>query len=184
MSRRLRKRQAGAVHLNAVERAINAARKLHADDVALLKQAMRTALDEFCQAKRPAAHWNTMADAINLASALADERICSDEGSRAKLAAAEQVLADVARRAVARDCWTLRAAERQALDDGLWLHGVQLEHCSLGEYTRAYERTVNVISQALAGNAAPGTVVIHGAIGHPHAAAANQASAAIQGATP
>jgi hypothetical protein len=56
--------------------------------------------------------------------------------------------------------WALRAAEMQALDDAIWRHGIQLDHCSLREYKLASERVRARTVAALAGNAAPGVEVL------------------------
>lgn len=161
---RAAKRQPGPVHLNSVLRAIEGARKLLAADVERVKRGLEESLLQFGRGIDCRMHWECMADACNVAEALADLRICSDDTSRAYIKAGLSALAAVLMRHQERKSWTLHAHERQALDDALWLHGVQLDHCSLREYEQALQRVRNVAQAALAGNAGPGVQVL-GAIG-------------------
>ena len=172
MSRRARQRAGGRkaytpgpVHTNAWWRAITGAAKLPADDVARVKAGLARAFTEFGCGRECRDHWACMADAMNVAESLANAGICSDDGSRDRIHAAMTVLADVVSRHQAGGSWTLHADERQQLDDGLWLHGIQLEHCSFSEYERAIQDVRNRVSQARAGNAPKGFKVIQGEIG-------------------
>lgn len=172
MSRRARQRAGGRkaytpgpVHTNAWWRAITGASKLPADDVARVKAGLACAFQEFGCGREPYRHWCCMADAINVAESLADAGICSDVGSLDRIQHAMNVLGNVMRRHQAGGSWTLHADERQQLDDGLWLHGIQLEHCSFSEYERAIQDVRNRVSQARAGNAPKGFIVIQGEIG-------------------
>ena len=56
--------------------------------------------------------------------------------------------------------WTLRGPEIEALDTALWMHRVQLDHCSLGEFDKARGKVAERTRQALAGNAGPNTKVV------------------------
>lgn len=165
MSRRARERayRPGPVHLNSVERAISGARKLPPSDVATVKDGMTRALLCFGRGEDCHQHWMHMADALNVAESLAIGGICSDEGSLTKILAGQAALAAVLSRQRAGGSWTLYGAERQALDDALWLHGVQLDHASFSEYEAAVNRTIHRIQQAKAGNAGRGVVVVDGA---------------------
>lgn len=167
MSRRARTRKAYAprpVHLNAVERAMQGAAKLPAAEVARIKVSLTLALQAFGRGEDCVMHWMTMADALNVAEGLADVGICSDDASRERVTAGQAALAEVSTRHRERNAWTLYATERQALDDALWLHGVQLDNCSFHEYERAVSATVDRIRQARAGNAPRGAIVVEGAI--------------------
>lgn len=159
------RRRPRPVHLNALQRAINGARKLSQEDVQLLRSGMRQAFDDFGRGVRCASHWLTMADALNVAESLCDMGICSDDASRQRVLDGQAVLATVRMRFGERGTWALRAAERQQLDDALWLHGVQLEHCSLREFSSAVDRTAERVRQARTGNAPAGAIVIDGGIG-------------------
>jgi hypothetical protein len=76
------------------------------------------------------------------------------------LDAAQHALAALMQRVHAGAGWTLSAAESRALDDGLWVYGVQLDHCSASEHRRAVRTVHNRIYQAARGNAG-GRVVVH-----------------------
>ena len=71
-----------------------------------------------------------------------------------------RVLAAVHERQAERGSWTLRGPELQALDDGLWVARVQLEHCSLGEFERARKQVAQRIRHARAGNVPEGAHVV------------------------
>lgn len=162
---RAAKRQPGPIYANAFVRAIEGARTIPSEKVESTKRCMLHAFTAFGQGMACADHWATMADALNVAEALAEINICSDDASRERIASGQQVLAAVADRSSANGSWTLYPAERQQLDDALWTHGVQLGFCSLSEYETAVIQVQRRVAGALAGNVAPGTRVIHGAIG-------------------
>lgn len=172
MSRRARDRaghhkarQPRPVHLNIIQRAITGASKLPAVDVARVKASMHNALETFGRGHQCALHWASMADALNVAEQLAQRGICSDDASHDRIQAGQQALAAVHQRHAAGGSWTLYAAERTALDDALWLHGVQLDHCSFTEYEGAITDVQNRVRQALAGNAPRGCMVLQGELG-------------------
>jgi hypothetical protein len=171
MSRRARARAGGRraytakpVHLNAIERAITGAAKLPVAAVADVKTTLTLALTTFGRGVDCEHHWTSMADALNVAESLADQRICSDDTSRDCILAAQAALAAVAQRCQAGRGWTLYPTERNAIDTALWLHGVQLDNCSFREYENAVDATRNRIAAARAGNAPHGAIVIEGAI--------------------
>lgn len=107
-----------------------------------------------------ARHWRSLADAFNVAEGLADVGICSDKGSRARIAAAHHALGELHERHQRTGSWTCRAAELSAFDDALWLHGAQLGFCSLSEFERAVRLVRDRTQQALCGNVARGVQVL------------------------
>lgn len=148
------------VYINATAMAIESARKLRPDVRAGLGEIIATALDEYRAGRDCANHWRTMADALNTAEMLAKAGIASDNASKARIDEAMRVLADVWDRHEARRSWTLRAPELWALDDGLWVARMQLEHCSLGEFERARKKVAERIRHARAGNVPAGAHVV------------------------
>jgi hypothetical protein len=105
--------------------------------------------------------WADLAGRLNVAEELARAGIASDQVDT--FSAALQALAAVHKRA--HGCaasWTLRGPEIAALDDGLWMHRVQLQHCSQGELEHARQRVQRRMQQALAGNVGGDTQVLHG----------------------
>lgn len=148
------------IYANAIARAIESARKLPPDDRRNLQAIIGHALDQFRAGRDCAAHWRTMADALNTAEVLAKLGIASDDASKARIDDAMRVLADVFERYETRASWTLRGPELQALDDGLWTARIQLDYCSLGEFERARRQVAERIRQARAGNAAEAARVV------------------------
>lgn len=168
MSRRARTRMQHPRRcaLNAVEIAINRARKLDTSDVQRQQTLMQTALAEFCRGERCADHWASLADAANMAETLAAMGLGSGPQADRVISDAQRALHDVHTRHAARGTWTLYADEIDALHWLVRLHcTVQLAACSYGEFSDAFERTQNRLRQALAGNAPAGALVIAGGIG-------------------
>lgn len=165
MSRRPTPRRPGRVILNPVQVAMANAALLVPADRTNLAAIFTGAFDGFRRGERCPDHWATMADAVNMAESLADIGIASDESSRERIQAGQETLAAVAKRHVTRGSWTLYPAEITALDEALFIHRVQLEHCSLGEFERAEALTRNRIFQARQGNAPAGAVIVEGGIG-------------------
>lgn len=165
MSRRARSRRDRRVILNTMAFATESARKLRPDGRAELQQIIDGAAERFragTNAERGCA-WRTLADALNTAEALCGMGIASDAASRERIDAAQAVLAAAWQSSDERGTWSLHAAELQALDDGLWVHGVQLDHCSLGEFERARRLVAERVRHALAGNMPAGTRICDGA---------------------
>lgn len=155
------KRKPRPVYINAVQRAIESSRKIHEDDVKALKEAMTESFDAFRRGEDCENHWRATADVLNIAEALSDIGICSDGGSRERIAAGHSALSVVAMRYQSRDTWALKADEMEALKEALWLHGAQLEHASLGEYEKAVKRVANRTRAALAGSIGKGVQVVN-----------------------
>lgn len=161
-----RPRFARRVIMNPIAVAIESAQKLSERDRLALQGIVRQAFDEFTRGREPARQWVVLADALNVAESLAAPplRICADNASRQRIADGQRVLAHAHQRHTQRGTWALRGPELGALGDAVWLHGVQLDHCSLGEYERAIEFTRRRVQQARAGNAPAGAIVIEGAL--------------------
>ena len=136
----------GASALTAAERAS----ELQAGEAAL-KVAHRG------HRKMRAQHWKALADVANVAEALAELRIARN--LMPQIQAAHAALADVISQQQATGRWECTPPQLAALDELLWIYGVQISHCSHRELYTAKERVREVIRQALAGNAAPGTVI-------------------------
>lgn len=164
MSRRARQRFDRRVIMNPVAVAMENAQRLCPADRAALQGIVTQALMLYSQGRDCAAQWCCMADALNVAETLARAGICADAGSRQRIADAQAALASAHLRHTQHGTWALRGAELQALADGLWMHRVQLDHCSLGEYQRAVRDTAERIRQARTGNAPAGAIVLQGAV--------------------
>lgn len=129
--------------------------KLTTSQVHVITEPVKAALAAIGNGAGHVDAWSTLADAFNVAEALAAMRIANnlaphiDDGQRALAALLDRVNAG--------EPWTLRGLEHAAVRQGVWLYGLQLSFCSAGEYQQALVNVHNRISQALAGNASPRT---------------------------
>jgi hypothetical protein len=112
--------------------------------------------------------WSSLADAMNVAEQLCSLGIASDR--TAAIDAAQAALAEVHARHAARQSWTLRATELQALEEAVLIHGIQLRFASQGEVSDAIKTVQRRVAAALAGNASPKARVCVGVLGTPEAA--------------
>jgi len=145
-----------------VQIAIEGTALLAPTDRIALQRICDQALDLFRRGQDAAAQWAILADALNVGESLTRLRICSDDASVAKIDAAQQALAAVHQRHAERKTWAMRASELQALDDGIEIHRIQIDHCTVREYVEAVEATRRRLQAALAGNAPVGAVVCVG----------------------
>ena len=152
------------VHLNAIEIAINRARKLSSADVSMQSNIMRNALAGLKTGPHQAQHWRSLADTANVAETFEAMGLGSGPQAQQVIDAAQHALAAIQQRHQARGSWALYAAEVDALEMLVALHAVQLAACSYGEFETALTTTHNRVAQARAGNAPAGAIVITGDI--------------------
>jgi len=150
---------------NPLEFVMLGAVKLTPAERSELRSIYEGAFDRFRRADDCPAQWVMLADAMNMAESLSSIGIASDEQSAELIHAGQAALAEVAKRHQAGGSWTLYPAEIAALDEALFVHRVQVEHCSRGEFNRAVDLTHHRCRQALFGNAPAGGVVLQGGIG-------------------
>lgn len=154
--------RAQPVRLDAHGLAIDLASKLSPDQQALLAEPMRLALDQLRTGRGDWAAWRTLADAGNVAQALAERNIASNLLD--KVHAAQAALAALADRVKAGRSWTLRGPELTAIDDMAWVHEVQLSHATQGETAAAIQRVKRVVQGVLQGNGSPQAHIVVGAL--------------------
>jgi hypothetical protein len=152
------------VHLNAVQMAINRARKLAPADVAGHVALITTALATFMRGTDCAAHWRSLADTANVAETFAAMGICSGPDAQRVIEQAQAALYAVQMRHQQRGSWTLYAQEVEELTWLNALHAHQLRECTYGEFERALQTTRHRVAGARAGNAPAGALVITGDI--------------------
>ena len=160
--RRTKRYRPGRVDANPIRLAMLGAGKMPPADRAVLAGIRRRALEALVAGVADELdHWAQLVDIVNLSEALSGLGICSDEGSRARITAAVTVLGELMD---ARDAGasSLRPSTPQlaALTEAVWLHGVQVEHCSLSEFELAYRRVVARTRAALAGSVGKGVKVV------------------------
>lgn len=149
----------GRIDSNPVDLALSRAAKLDGQQVPSLLQRLADDVQRFRLGQGSAPVWAALADALNVAEALAALGIASDHEDT--FAKGQAALAAVHGRAWgATRSWTLRGPELQAIDDAIFVHGVQLQHCSQGELLEAVQRVERRTRQALAGNASSGVTVL------------------------
>ncbi len=153
-------RKAKPIHINAVQRAIESAQKLNNRDILNLKGIMTFAMNELRTGKGGKEEVYSLIDAFNTGEELSVLGICSDETSRNMIQNGQAVLADLFQRHKERGSWTLKGPEMWVLNEAIFMHGVQLEHCSLGEFTKAQKSVRDKSRQALAGNQPKGVTVL------------------------
>lgn len=174
MSRRARIRsqhirRSQHVAVNAVQIAINGARKLSAADVDGHVALIERAYHEYIIGNHCAAHWCSLADTCGMARTLAGMGLGSGDEADSIIDRANAALKDSHDRHATRGSWTLYADEIEALHWLIRLHTTQLRACSYSEFARAFDLTAERARQALAGNAAPGAMVTVGKFGaHQH----------------
>lgn len=152
--------RAGRVDADPMGLAMTMAAKLTPGQVHNIMANINAHLQAFRTGQGNAQSWADLAGRLNVAEALAQAGIASDHEDT--FSRGQQALAAVHGRAHGpRASWTLRGPELQALDDALFLHHVQLQHCSQGELEHARQRVMRRVQQALAGNAGAGTTVLH-----------------------
>lgn len=156
-----------AVHANAVQIAINGARRLSAADVDLLAGEQQRALNEFSQGKNCPDNWRRLGDAANVAETMAAMGLGSGQQADEVIAQAKQALRNCAERHHQRATWTLYAQELDALTWLLRLQRLQLQVCSYSEFCAAIDTTQQRIRQAVAGNAPAGAVLVQAPIPAP-----------------
>jgi hypothetical protein len=148
------------VIINPIAVAMEGSRLLPKEAREGLQKIITDSLAEYRAGRDCRAQWANMADALNVAEALSEIGICADETSRERIAAAQAAMSVAWLRATDKGTWALRSTEYKALDEGLWMARVQLDHCSRSEYERATIVVRNRSRGALAGNVAPGTIVL------------------------
>ena len=145
---------------NAAARAMNAVTRLSADEIDQAQGPLEAAFAELVIGTGAADQWAIVVDAMNVAEALAAERICSDEASRQTIANAQRALARLHRQHQVLGSWVLWPEDRQALAAGVELHRLQLSVCDYAEYRRAIDGVIRRMKGARAGNASPGTTIL------------------------
>lgn len=105
--------------------------------------------------------WSVLADAFNIAEALAEQGIANDHSDT--IQAAQDALGELAERFMIRQSWIAKGDELLAIKAAVFICEVQLNACSQAELERAIQRVRNRCQQALAGNAGAGVAVVTGA---------------------
>ena len=160
----MRKKRIPKPICNPLELAMRKAALLDRAMVADMKLRLQLALDEWGKGRQCLEGWISYADAYNLVESLGEIGVVRGEGYQDLMYKLNLTLAELYQRGKAGS-WTMKAEERSDL---LWLaalHATLLEEISQGEFEKAFDLTVRRKSQALAGNASPGSTVFVGRVG-------------------
>lgn len=131
---------------NPIELALRRVSKIPETEI---DEVLRPIRDSFRALREGVANedqWCLMAGSIELA--LSIERDGVIKGLRAHLEAAERALLEIGKRARVGGTWRPTALywqEIDAIDDFVWMHRLQLEQLSEGEWRRAHDRAVALV---------------------------------------
>lgn len=145
---------------NAAARAMNAVTRLTDDEIEQAQGPLVAAFAKLVNCVGNADDWAIVVDAMNVAEALAAERICSDEASRQTIIEAQRALARLHRQHQVLGSWVLWPEDHAALLAGVDLHRLQLSVCDYAEYRLAIDSVIRRMKGARAGNVAPGTTIL------------------------
>ena len=146
--------------LNSIERAIERSRKIPRSDASILKRILMDSLEAMKRGQGRRDDLSNLIDAFNTGEELAVLGICSDAESRTTIQNGQDALVKLYERKRERDSYTMKADEMSAIKAAIWLHGVQLDFASLGEYEKAKKKVIEKAKQALAGNIPEGATVL------------------------
>jgi len=119
---------------------------------------IQMAFDAFRRGLGSEAHWRALADAMNLGCELAERhKIASDH--LPTFEAGKAALAAVIERQQAGSSWTLRGTEIADIDLAVFIHKVQLDYCSRGEFSATVTTVIARYRGVLAGQVPAGARV-------------------------
>lgn len=139
--------------------AMKAVKKLPEAERERLRSEWERAFSAFKTGRGDHQAWATLTGWIDTGIAVSKAGICSDEGSRARLDGGYDAIGRIYQRQRMTGQWLMGDVEMSAIDEALWVCGVQLEHVSLREMIDAKKAVRRRYEQALAGNAPPGVNV-------------------------
>lgn len=146
-----------------IEIAMNRAAALPLAERQLVLAPALAAFNAFRAGQGNAKHWAHLVDTVNVGMELTNHQMASDH--KPTFEAAGRALEAVHDRHATTASWTLKGTEIAALDLAVFIHDVQLQHCSRGELGEAVTTVIARVKAALTGNAAPGTRICQP--GHP-----------------
>lgn len=138
-----------------LEIAVNRAAALPPNERLEVIAPARAAFGAFRAGRGNSKDWAHLVDTVNVGMELARHQIASDH--KPTFEAAGQALTAVHDRQAITGSWTLKGTEIAALDLAVFVHGVQLQHCSRGELGKAVTTVIARVKAALSGHPAPGT---------------------------
>jgi hypothetical protein len=144
-----RKYRPRTVAANPVALAIRRAGKIPAAEISEVMAPILASFRAMREGVATEDQWCVLAGSVELALSIEHQGVI--RGLQGHLRAAESALAGIQKRAMNAGAWrptALYFQEIAALDEFTWLHKVQLEQLSEGEFHRAYERAKAVVLSA------------------------------------
>ena len=146
------------VDVNPAELAFGQAALLHPSQRTAIIGKATGAYEAFRTGGGSAYLWGDLADALNIAEALARRNLANDHAH--KFSAGQAALSAVIARKADGGSFTLRPAELVALRDALDIYEIQLEVCSTREYLEAFDEVKRRTAGALQGSVGADTHVV------------------------
>jgi hypothetical protein len=137
------------VNLMAHTVGIGNAGLLRRNDQTELARIAHTSMQSLVKSEGTTQAWANAADALNCAEHLSRLGICSDDETKALIAAGQRALAELYEEYERTGVMTCTPPQRAVLWGALVRHKIQLTLCSFGEFARARERVSNITRQAL-----------------------------------
>lgn len=147
------------VGINTVEVAMSRAAKLSFAEQSNIMGIVNMCFDEMRKGTWRAPEWNTLADTLNLAAALASPGFNLLNDHIGKFHEAMEALGAVAERVNANKAWTCYAAELKTMETAIEFFCYQVQFVSHAEYFRAIEYARRKVAGAVSGS--PGRADVH-----------------------
>lgn len=138
--------------VNVIDYAIDSARAFTPAQVKQLMAPNHAAIHALQYGSFDAHQWRALADAFNIAEALAQPPVNIANNHADKFNDAQCVLFALSEQYRDSRTWTPRAAQLQTIKDAMEIFQIQLENVGQGEFERAVERVKRQSQQALRGN--------------------------------
>lgn len=138
--------------VNPIVFAMDSARKLTPAQVEQMMTPNNAALEALRTGRFDGHQWRVLADAFNIAEALAKPPVNIANDHADKFDEAQKVLFALSEQRRDRGTWTPRALQLQTVTDALEIFEIQLEHVAQGEFERAVDKLKRRQIEALRGN--------------------------------
>jgi len=138
--------------VNPITFAMESARKFTQEQLTALMAPNTASFEALRTGSFSTDHWRTLADAFNVAEALAKPPVNIANDHAEKFNEAHCVLFALSEQYRDRRTWTARAAQLDTIRDALEMFEIQLRYVGQGEFERTVDRIARQITQALKGN--------------------------------
>lgn len=145
--------------VNPIALAMDSARKLTPAQVEQLMVPNTAAVNALQYGQFSADHWKALADAFNIAEALAQPPVNIANDHAGKFDEAQKVLFALSEQRRDKGTWTPRAQQLETIKDAMELFEIQLRYVGQGEFEHAVNKLRRRMSEALRGNGGAAQVV-------------------------